>query len=119
MTGGGTATGGTGTGPACTATYTPSSWPGGFTANVTLTNTGSTTVNGWTAAFTLPAGQTVTSSWNATVSPASGAVTATNVSYNAQIPPGASQSFGFQGTYTGSFAQPTGFTLNGVSCSAA
>ncbi|WP_063762319.1 cellulose-binding domain-containing protein [Streptomyces sp. NRRL F-5123] len=113
---GGSTTGGTGSGPGCTASYVPSTWSGGFTANVTVTDTGSTAVNGWTVAFTLPSGQAVTSAWNATISPASGAVTATNLSYNAQIPAGGSQSFGFQGSYTGSFAQPTHFTLNGTAC---
>ncbi|WUH95576.1 cellulose-binding domain-containing protein [Streptomyces sp. NBC_00433] len=117
-TNGGSTTGGTGTGPSCTAVYVPSTWPGGFTANITLTNTGSTAVNGWTVAFALPSGQAVTSTWNATISPSSGAVTATNVSYNAQIPAGGSQSFGFQGTYTGNFAQPAPFTLNGTVCAA-
>nr|WP_272933149.1 cellulose binding domain-containing protein [Streptomyces sp. SN-593] len=94
----------------------PSTWPGGFTADITVTNTGSTAVNGWTVGFTLPSGQTVTSAWNATISPSSGAVNATNVAYNAQIPVGGSQSFGFQGTYTGTYAQPTRFTLNGTAC---
>jgi len=116
---GGTTTGGTtgGTGtPGCKVTFSPQTWTGGFTANVTVANTGSTAVDGWKLGFTLPSGQTVTSAWNATVSPSSGAVTATNVSYDARIPAGGSQSFGFQGTYSGSYAQPTAFILNGTSC---
>jgi endoglucanase len=87
-----------------------------FTVNVTVANTGSTAINGWKLGFTLPSGQTVTSAWNATVSPSSGAVTASSLAYNAQIPAGGSQSFGFQGTLSGSYAQPTGFTLNGAAC---
>ncbi|MFG1806351.1 cellulose binding domain-containing protein [Streptomyces sp. NPDC049040] len=117
---GGTTTGGTtgGTGSGgCKVTFTPRTWPGGFTADVTVTNTGSGTVNGWRLGFTLPAGQTITSAWNATVSPSSGAVTASSLGYNAQIPPGGSQSFGFQGTSTGSSGAPTSFTLNGSPCS--
>ncbi|WP_327291356.1 GH12 family glycosyl hydrolase domain-containing protein [Streptomyces sp. NBC_01198] len=117
---GGTTTGGTtgGTGSSgCRVTFTPQTWAGGFTANVTVANTGSSAVNGWKLAFTLPSGQTITSAWNASVSPTSGAVTATNLAYNAQIPAGGSQSFGFQGTSSGSSAPPTGFTLNGTSCS--
>jgi endoglucanase len=115
-TSGGT-TGGTGT-PACKVTFTPQTWTGGFTANVTVTNTGSAAVNGWKVGFTLPSGQTVTGAWNATVSPSSGAVTAASLSYNAQIPAGGSQSFGFQGTFSGSYAQPAAFTLNGAACAA-
>ncbi|WP_333769164.1 GH12 family glycosyl hydrolase domain-containing protein [Streptomyces sp. IBSBF 2435] len=122
---GGTTTGGTTTGgttggsgsSGCKVTVTPQTWAGGFTTNVTVANTGSSAVNGWTLGFTLPAGQTVTSAWNATVAPASGAVTASSLAYNAQIPAGGSQSFGFQGTSTGSSAPPSGFTLNGTPCS--
>lgn len=120
-------TDGTGPGPgpdpappaACAVTYTPNVWPGGFTANVTLTNTGTAPVDGWKAAFTLPAGQTVTHAWNAALTPASGAVTATGTPSNARIAPGASQSFGFQGTYAGTFAEPTRFSLNGTPCAVA
>ncbi|WP_225850912.1 PHB depolymerase family esterase [Streptomyces sp. HPF1205] len=112
---GGTTTGGTG-GGGCKVTYDTNSWSNGFTANVTVANTGSAAVNGWKVAFTLPSGQTVTNAWNATISPSSGAVVATNVSYNPQIPVAGSQSFGFQGTYSGSFAKPSSFSLNGAAC---
>ncbi|MEU0274122.1 cellulose binding domain-containing protein [Streptomyces sp. NPDC006307] len=104
---------------ACRVTYATSVWPGGFTANVTVANTGSAPVNGWKVAFTLPSGQRVTNAWNATISPSSGAVTATNLSSNAQIPPSGSQSFGFQGTYTSTFTAPAQFSLNGTACSVA
>jgi hypothetical protein len=122
---GGTTTGGSGSGgttggtgsPSCKVTFTPQTWAGGYTANVTVADTGSTAVNGWRVGFTLPSGQTVTSAWNATLSATTGSVTASNLSYNAQIPAGGSQSFGFQGTYSGTFAQPAGFTLNGTACS--
>ncbi len=83
------------------------------------TNTGSTTINGWALGFTLPSGQTITSAWNATSRPASGAVTARNMSYNATIAPGASTGFGFQATHTGNTAKPAAFNLNGTACSVA
>jgi cellulase/cellobiase CelA1 len=122
---GGTTTGGTTSGgttggsgsPSCKVTVTPQTWAGGYTANVTVANTGSSAVNGWKLGFTLPSGQTITSAWNATVTPSSGAVTASGLSYNAQIPAGGSQSFGFQGNSSGAYAAPTGFTLNGTACS--
>jgi acetylxylan esterase len=100
----------------CRVAYTVSPWNTGFTASVTVTNTGTSSVNGWRLGFTLPAGQNVTNAWNATVSPATGAVTATNVSYNGTLAAGASQTFGFQATHTGSTAEPTAFTLNGTGC---
>ena len=104
---------------ACRVTYAADSWNNGFTANVTVANTGSTPVNGWTLGFTLPAGQTVTNSWNATLSGASGALTARNISWNGAIPPGGSASFGFQGTHGGAYASPSAFTLNGSACTTA
>ncbi|MBT2490800.1 cellulose binding domain-containing protein [Streptomyces sp. ISL-96] len=105
-----------GTPAACKVTYATNVWPGGFTANVSVANTGSAPVNGWKVAFTLPSGQSVTNAWNATIAPSSGAVTASNTSSNAQIAPNGSQSFGFQGTYTGTFTKPTQFSLNGTAC---
>lgn len=111
---------GTPNGPAaCKVAYSTSVWQGGFTADVTLTNTGSSPVNGWNLAFTLPAGQTITSVWNARISPSSGAVTAGNLAYNASLAPGDRVSFGFQASYNGSFAKPSAFRLNGASCTTA
>lgn len=109
------------TGPsgACRVAYQTSTWSSGFTADVSVTNTGSTPVNGWSLAFTLPSGQTITSAWNATLAGSSGSITAKNVAYNGNIPANGSQSFGFQGTYSGSFGRPSSFTLNGTTCSLA
>ena len=102
---------------ACHVSYTPSNWQGGFTANVTITNTGSAALNGWTLAFTFPGDQKITNAWNAAVSQTGQNVSAANVGYNATIPAGGSQSFGFQGTWTANDASPTSFSLNGVACS--
>ena len=57
---------------ACRVTATANAWSTGLTASVTLTNTGTTAVDGWKLAFTLPAGQTITGGWGATYAPASG-----------------------------------------------
>ena len=56
-------------GGTCDIYYTvPSQWPGGFTGNIVIKNTGSSTINGWTLVFTFPSGQQVTNGWNATFS---------------------------------------------------
>ena len=101
---------------ACRVADSVSAWNNGMTENITVTNTGTSAVNGWSLAFALASGQNVTNSWNATISPSSGQVTATNVGYNAAIAPGGSVSFGFQATQTGNAVAPTGFTLNGAAC---
>ncbi|MEU8819884.1 cellulose binding domain-containing protein [Actinoplanes sp. NPDC048796] len=104
----------TGAGPR--VAYTMSTWSSGFTATVSITNTGTSAINGWTLSFTLPSGQSITSGWNATYSPSSGPVNARNVDYNATLAPGATVEIGFQGAHTGNTAEPTAFTLNGVAC---
>ncbi|MGJ7880517.1 GH12 family glycosyl hydrolase domain-containing protein [Streptomyces rochei] len=117
--------GGPGTDPgpggptACEVTYDPHVWQGGFTADVTVRNTGQAPVDAWRLAFALPSGQRITNAWNASVSPDAGTVTATGVGHNARIAAGGSVTFGFQGTYGGAFAEPNGFRLNDVSCTTA
>uniref|UniRef100_UPI0038B4D361 cellulose binding domain-containing protein n=1 Tax=Plantactinospora sonchi TaxID=1544735 RepID=UPI0038B4D361 len=83
---------------------------------MTIANRGTSAINGWSLAFTLPSGQTITSGWNASYSPTSGAVTARNVNYNGTIAPNASVSIGFQATHTGNTGRPSSFTLNGATC---
>jgi hypothetical protein len=100
----------------CHVTYTANSWQGGFTADVAIANNGSSAINGWTVAFTFPGDQKITSAWNGTVTQAGASVTATNLSYNATIPPGGSQWVGFQGTWATSNASPASFSVNGMAC---
>ncbi len=96
---------------ACTATYTVvNSWPNGFQAEVKVT-AGSTAITGWTVNWTFANGQTITQAWNATVS-GSPSVTARNVSYNGTLGAGASTTFGFTGTQSGTNPVPA------VSCTA-
>lgn len=84
---------------------------------MTISNTGTAAINGWTLAFTFQGDQKITSAWNATVSQSGQNVSAANVSYNATIPAGGSQSFGMQGTWANSDAPPLSFALNGGACS--
>ena len=102
----------------CRVGYTVNAWNSGLTAAITITNSGPA-LNGWTLGFTLPAGQTITSGWNATWTGTSGAVTARNVSYNGSLASGASTSIGLQATHTGDSGRPTAFTLNGAACTVA
>jgi Cellulose binding domain len=107
--------------PTCRVQDARSVWTGGFTSNLTITNTGTTAINGWTLVFTLPPGQTVNGwGWNVSGIHQDGqVVTITNASWNALINPGASVSVGFQGTWTTNSGSGTGYTLNGAPCSSA
>ncbi|RIV39701.1 cellulase family glycosylhydrolase [Micromonospora radicis] len=110
-----------GAGPAnaaagCRVVYSaPSQWPGGFTANVDVTNLGDP-LNGWRLTWTFPSGQRVTQAWNANVTSSGNDVTATNVGYNAALGTNQTVSFGFNGSWSGSNPAPTSFTLNGTVC---
>ena len=101
----------------CRVTSTINAWNNGLTNNLTITNTSASSVTNWRLTFNLPSGQTIASGWNATYSPTSGQVTATNAGYNSTIAAGASTGIGYQATHTGNTAAPTGFALNGVACS--
>jgi cellulase/cellobiase CelA1 len=93
-------------------------WPGGFSANITITNTGSTALNNWSLVFTFPAsGQSVTQGWNGVFTQSGSTVTVKNASYNGSVPAGGAVSPGFNGSWTGSNPSPTSFTLNGSACS--
>ncbi|MFG1868326.1 glycoside hydrolase family 9 protein [Micromonospora arborensis] len=106
-------------GGTCTVGYATNDWSTGFTATVTITNTGTSALNGWTLRFSFPGGQTVSQGWSATVSQSGAAVTATNLSYNGTIAPGASVSFGFNGVHTGTNPKPAAFTVNNTACTVA
>ncbi|RVX46381.1 glucose/arabinose dehydrogenase [Nonomuraea polychroma] len=106
-----TTTGGTTTG-GCTATpATQSQWGTGYVIQpVTVTNTGTSTINGWTVTFTLPAGHTITGSWNATLSVSGQTVTARNAGHNGTIAASQSTTFGFQATRpNGNTQVPSGY----------
>jgi cellulose 1,4-beta-cellobiosidase len=103
----------------CSVTYTASPWTespgvGGFTANLTVTNLGAP-ISGWTLSFALPAGQSLTQGWSATWSNGP-PVTATNLSWNADLGTGGSTQIGFNGRWTGAYSSPVAFTLNGAAC---
>nr|MDT0657725.1 cellulose-binding domain-containing protein [Micromonospora sp. DSM 115978] len=103
----------------CGVTYSiASQWQGGFTGNVVLTNLGDP-VSSWTLTWTFASGQRVTQPWNSTVSQSGDQVTARNVSYNGNIATGASTSFGFNGSWTGSNPVPTSFAMDGTTCTGA
>jgi len=103
-------------GSACRVAVKVNPWNTGLTEDITVTNTSSTPVNGWSLTFVLPGGQSITSGWNATYSGGSGQQTAKNVSYNATIAPNASVSIGFQAGHTGNSAAAGSFSLNGAAC---
>ncbi|MGX7828396.1 glycoside hydrolase family 9 protein [Actinokineospora sp. 24-640] len=100
----------------CKVVYTASSWNNGFTATVTLTNTGTTAWSGWNLGFAFPGDQKVTQGWSATWTQSGKTVAAKNLSWNGALAPGSSTSIGFNGSHSGANPSPTAFTVNGSAC---
>ncbi|MGW2517456.1 glycoside hydrolase family 6 protein [Streptomyces sp. NPDC001617] len=100
----------------CTVDYkVQNQWDTGFTAAVTITNN-SAAKSSWAVKWSYAGNQKVTSYWNAKVSQSGADVTASNETYNGTLATGGSVSFGFNGSYSGTNALPTAFTLDGVTC---
>lgn len=103
---------------ACHVAYTvQNDWGNGFTAGVSITNTGTTAVNGWNLVWAYSGNQQLTQSWNSSQSQSGHVITLNNLNYNASIAPGASQTgIGFNANYSGSNPAPATFYLNGTLC---
>ncbi|KOV31541.1 endoglucanase [Streptomyces sp. XY431] len=101
----------------CSVSYrVDSAWSGGFTATVTVRNTGTAAVSGWTLGWSFPGDQRISTGWNATVTQSGRTVSARDAGWNAGLAAGASTSLGFQATYSGANPAPARFTLNGADC---
>jgi aryl-phospho-beta-D-glucosidase BglC (GH1 family) len=87
-------------------------WGSGFTGQITITNNGTTAINGWTLAMDFD--PKIDSIWNADVVSKNGSrLTVKDKGYNASIAPGASISFGFNGS-PGNPVAPRNYAFNGV-----
>lgn len=101
----------TSAGTGCTATWSvTNSWSGGFQLGFTVTDSGSTAINGWAVKYAWPGSQTITQIWNANETQSGAAVAATNLSYNGALAPAGSTTFGL----LGSGSTPT--SLSSLSC---
>ncbi|WP_199545915.1 glycoside hydrolase family 18 chitinase [Streptomyces sp. N35] len=97
-----------------TATYTKSQdWGTGFEGKWTVKNTGTASISSWTVEWDFPSGTSVTSGWDADFTSSGTHWTAKNKSWNGTLAPGASVTFGFNGSGSGS---PSNCKLNGASC---
>lgn len=99
---------------ACEVTYRKSEYTGGFTAAITVLNTGSETIDGWTFKFPLDTSATVLEFWNAELLSARGVVTARDKKWNAVVAPGGSIDIGFRAE--GTSGAPSGFSVNDLPC---
>jgi lysophospholipase L1-like esterase len=95
----------------CAATYSiANQWPGSFQGGVTVRNTGTSTINGWTVRWTFANGQVISQMWGGTPGANGGDVTVTPVSYTAVVTAGGTVTLGFIASWTATNAVPTAVT---------
>ncbi|MCX5366316.1 cellulase family glycosylhydrolase [Streptomyces sp. NBC_00124] len=94
-------------------------WQGGFQGEITIRNTGTAAVNGWTLGFSFANGQTVSNMWGGTPTQTGAAVSVSSASYTSTIPAAGSVTVGFIGTKGATNTAPTAFTLSGSTCTTA
>jgi endoglucanase len=90
-----------------------SDWQTGFGASVGITNTGPTTINGWSLEFDFA--PNIDTIWNAQiVQHAASHYVLRDAGYNQTITPGSTVSFGFNGSPGNVTTHPTTYVFNGV-----
>lgn len=94
----------------CTKTQ---DWGTGFGASCTITNGSTSSISSWRLEFDLPAGTAVTSSWDSVRTTSGAHTTFTNASWNGAVAPGATASFGFNGSGGGWISN---CLVNGADC---
>jgi hypothetical protein len=100
-----------------TAAFTKvSDWGTGFEGKVTITNGTTSSLSTWTIALDFPAGYNTTSVWDAQHTASGQTHTFTPPTWAGPLAPGASVTFGFNGS-PGNFPGITACRLNGGSCS--
>ncbi|WP_075731948.1 cellulose binding domain-containing protein [Streptomyces acidiscabies] len=102
---------------ACSVAYTiTGQWSGGFQADVKLTNTGTSAWTSWALGWSFPNSQAISSMWNAEYTQSGAAVSAKNAGWNGGVAAGASVSFGFTGSWSGTNGKPAAFKVGDQSC---
>jgi endoglucanase len=103
-----TATASSSGGAKCTASlHVDNQWANGFTATVTITNSGTVATKTWKATWTWGGNQAITNSWNVALTSSGTAVTANSAAYNGAIAAAGNTTFGFQAGFTGTNTAPT------------
>jgi chitinase len=94
-----------------------SDWGTGYEGKYTITNGSGSARTSWTVEFDLPSGHRLSGLWDGGSTVSGQHVTVKNT-WNGNIAPGASVSFGFNVAYSGAFTAPANCKLDGGSCSA-
>ena len=87
-------------------------WQTGFIAHFTITNSSTAPMNDWNLEFDLPAGESISHTWNSTLAQSGTHYVLSPANWNRVIAPGSSATGGFRGVLTGSYSPPSNCVLN-------
>jgi cellulase/cellobiase CelA1 len=88
-------------------------WQTGFIARFTVTNASTAPLSDWKLEFDMPVGQSVSHTWNSTITQSGTHYVLTPANWNRVIAPGGSATGGLRGVLTGSYSPPSNCVLNG------
>ena len=87
-------------------------WQTGFIARFTITNSSTVPLTDWRLEFDLPLGESVSHTWNSTLTQSGTHYVLTPANWNRTIAPGGSATGGLRGVLTGSYSPPSNCLLN-------
>lgn len=87
-------------------------WQTGFIARFAITNASTAPLSDWKLEFDLPVGESVSHTWNSTVTQIGTHYVLTPANWNRVIAPGGSATGGLRGVLTGTFTPPSNCVLN-------
>ena len=90
-----------------------STWQTGFIAHFAITNSSMAPLTDWKLEFDLPVGESVSHTWNSTLTQSGTHYVLTPANWNRIIAPGGSATGGMRGVLTGSYSPPSNCVLNG------
>src|SRR5215470_14360216 len=98
-------------GSSCSAAYSvQTDWGSGFTANLVVTNNGTTTITVWTVTYANTGNQTLANGWSGNWTQSGKTVTVTNAAWNGNLAAGANTQLGANFNYSGSNTPPATVT---------
>lgn len=97
--------------PAASLSVT-STWQTGFIASFTVLNSTPAPLADWKLEFDLPAGESVSHTWNSTIAQSGTHFVLTPANWNRIIAPGGSATGGMRGVLTGTYSPPQNCMLN-------
>jgi len=89
-----------------------STWQTGFIARFTVLNPTAAPLADWKLEFDMPAGQSVSHTWNSTIAQYGTHFVLTPANWNRVIAPGGSATGGLRGVLTGTYSPPQNCMLN-------